>query len=59
MDHPVIDKIDAIFKNDAADQILKDYAALLFDLATISEGGKVDNPAAFTRRVGKLMTDAI
>ena len=59
MNHPVIDKVDAIFRNDAAAPALKDYAALLFDLATISEGGKIDNPAAFTRRVGELMTDAL
>ncbi len=59
MDHPVMDKINAIFDKDAADPVLKDYAGLLFDLATISEGGKIEDPAGFTKRVGELMADAI
>ena len=59
MDHPVIDKINVIFEKDAAAPALKDYARLLYDLATISEGGKIDDPAGFTRRVGELMSDAI
>lgn len=59
MDHSVIDKINAIFEKDAAAPILKNYARLLFDLATISEGGKIDNPADFTRQIGELMSDAL
>jgi molecular chaperone HtpG len=59
MDHPVMDKINTIFQKDAADPVLKDYAGLLLDLATISEGGKIENPAGFTKRVGELMAEAI
>jgi len=59
MDHPVMDKINVIFEKDAADPVLKDYAGLLLDLATISEGGKIEDPANFTKRVGELMADAI
>lgn len=59
MDHSVVDKINAIFEKDAAAPILKNYARLLFDLATISEGGKIDNPTDFTRQVGELMSDAL
>ncbi len=59
MNHPVMDKINTIFEKDAADPVLKDYAGLLLDLATISEGGKIDDPAGFTKRVGELMADAI
>lgn len=59
MDHPVMDKINGIFEKDAADPVLKDYAGLLFDLATISEGGKIEDPGNFTKRVGALMADAI
>ncbi|MBA3018069.1 MAG: molecular chaperone HtpG, partial [Desulfobacteraceae bacterium] len=59
MDHPVVDKINSIFEKDAAAPVLKDYAHLLFDLATISEGGKINDPASFTRRVGELMSDAL
>lgn len=59
MDHPVMDKINAVFEKDAADPVLKDYSGLLFDLATISEGGKIDDPSGFTRRIGELMANAI
>jgi len=59
MEHPVMDKINGIFEKDAADPVLKDYAGLLLDLATISEGGKIEDPANFTKRVGELMADAI
>jgi molecular chaperone HtpG len=59
MAHPVMDKINGIFEKDAADPVLKDYAGLLLDLATISEGGKIDDPAGFTKRVGELMAEAI
>lgn len=59
LDHPVVDRINAIFEKDAAAPVLKDYAGLLFDLATVSEGGKLDNPASFSRRVGELMAQAL
>ena len=59
LDHPVVDRINAIFEKDAAAPVLKDYADLLFDLATVSEGGKLDNPASFSRRVGELMAQAL
>ncbi len=59
MDHPVMERINTIFQKDAADPVLKDYSGLLMDLATISEGGKIDDPSAFTKRVGELMADAI
>jgi len=59
MNHPVIDRIHAIFEKDAASPVLQKYAVLLFDLATIGEGGKIDNPADFTRRIGKLMAEVL
>ncbi|MBU4011715.1 MAG: molecular chaperone HtpG, partial [Proteobacteria bacterium] len=59
MNHPVVEKINSIFEEDAAAPVLKDYAHILFDLATISEGGKIDDPAGFTRRVGELMSGAL
>jgi molecular chaperone HtpG len=32
---------------------------LLFDLAIISEGGKVENPAGFSKAIGDLMSNAM
>lgn len=59
MDHPVIDKIKTLFEADRENPALKDYSELLLDLAVISEGGKVDDPARFSKIMGELMASAI
>ena len=38
---------------------LKDYSQLLFDMAVVAEGGKLDNPARFSKMVGDLMSRAM
>ncbi len=58
-DHPVIGKIKGIFEADKDNPMLKDYSQMLFDLAVISEGGKIDNPGNFSKLVGELMNSAI
>ena len=37
--------------------VINDYADLLFDMATIGEGGKVENPARFSKLMGELMAN--
>ena len=32
-----------------------DWAALLFEQATLAEGGQLDDPAGFVRRINDLM----
>jgi molecular chaperone HtpG len=59
MDHPVIDKIKTLFENDRDNPVLKDYSQLLMDMAVVSEGGKLDNPARFSKVVGDLMAEAM
>ncbi|PID39646.1 MAG: molecular chaperone HtpG [Proteobacteria bacterium] len=59
MDHPVVDKIKALFESDRDNPKLKDYSRLLFDMAVVSEGGKLDNPARFSKMVGELMAKAM
>jgi molecular chaperone HtpG len=59
IDHPVIDKIKTVFEKDKNDPALEDYSNLLFDMAVISEGGKVENPARFSKMVADLMARAI
>jgi molecular chaperone HtpG len=59
MDHPLVIKIKAIYDKERSDPVLKDYSDLLFDLAVISEGGKLDNPSRFTKMVGDLMSGAL
>jgi molecular chaperone HtpG len=59
MDHPLLAKIKAVYEKDKNALILKDYTDLLFDLAVISEGGKVENPSRFGKLIGDLMVGAI
>lgn len=59
MSHPVIAKIKTLFENDRNNPSLKEYCQLLYDLAVIAEGGKLDNPARFSRLVGEVMNQAI
>ena len=58
-DHPVIEKIKALYEDDRDNPKLKDYSHFLFDMAVIGEGGKLDNPARFSKMVGELMTQAM
>ncbi|PKN76232.1 MAG: molecular chaperone HtpG [Deltaproteobacteria bacterium HGW-Deltaproteobacteria-10] len=59
MDHPLLAKIKALHEKDKEAPALKDYTDLLFDLAVISEGGKLDNPSRFGKVIGDLMAGAI
>jgi molecular chaperone HtpG len=57
--HPVISKINTIFEKDRENPVLKDYSALLLDMAIISEGGKIENPSRFNKMIGDLMNTAL
>jgi len=59
MDHPAMEGFKALFEADKDDDRLKDYSRLIFDMALISEGGKIDDPADFSKRIGDLMANAM
>lgn len=59
MDHPLLAKIKAVFDQDKEAPALADYTDLLFDMAVISEGGKLENPSRFSKLIGELMAGAI
>ena len=59
LDHPVVKKINSLFEGDRNNADLKDYSQMLYDLAVIAEGGKLDNPSQFSRLVGQIMDQAI
>ncbi len=59
IDHPVLIKIKNLFDQDKDNPVLKDYSSLLFDIAVIGEGGKLENPSQFGIMVGKLMADSL
>ncbi len=57
--HPVLEKIKRVHEQNAESEALKDYSELLYDLAVIGEGGKIENPSRFNKRVADLMAEAI
>jgi molecular chaperone HtpG len=59
LNHPLMEKIQAVYESNPDDETLKDYSQLLLDLAIVSEGGKIDNPTRFSKMVGELMAKGI
>ena len=54
-----MEKIKSVFESDTTNPVLTDYCDLLYDIAVISEGGKLDNPSRFSALVGDLMAKSI
>ncbi|MFH1153630.1 MAG: molecular chaperone HtpG [Pseudomonadota bacterium] len=59
VDHPVMAKIKGLFETDTTNPALQDCSDLLFDIAVISEGGKIENPARFSKVLGDLMAKSL
>lgn len=51
--HPLIEKLD----QEADEDRFTDLASVLFDQAQLAEGGQLDDPASFTRRLNKLLLE--
>ncbi|MCB1853204.1 MAG: molecular chaperone HtpG, partial [Gammaproteobacteria bacterium] len=50
-DHPLVVKMD----QGSDEDVFAELAKILFDQATLSEGGQLDDPAAFVHRLNKLI----
>lgn len=59
MSHPVLKRIKALYDEDRSNPKLEDYSRLLYDIAVIGEGGKIENPSRFSKTIGELMAAAI
>ncbi|MBF0205161.1 MAG: molecular chaperone HtpG [Desulfamplus sp.] len=59
INHPLIDRMKNIFETDTTNPVLQDYSEILLDIAIVSEGGKIDNPARFSRLIGDMMAKSI
>jgi molecular chaperone HtpG len=49
--HPLVERMDA----EADEDRFADLAAIIFDQANLAEGGQLDDPAAYVRRLNKLL----
>jgi molecular chaperone HtpG len=59
VDHPVVQKMKSIFEADQKNEELPAYSEILLDMAIIAEGGKIENPASFSKTMGDLMAKAL
>ena len=58
-EHPLIKKLADLAKGDAADGRIAEFGQLLYDQALISEGGQLENPAAYARKMADVMARAL
>ena len=58
-DHPALEKLKKLYESDKRNPTLKDYSRLLYDLAIIGEGGKIENPSQFNNLVGTLLNGSL
>ena len=54
-DHPVVQALEAMRAKNADDPRLEVLCHLLYDEAIIGEGGKVQDPAAFGKRLNEVL----
>jgi molecular chaperone HtpG len=54
-DDPAVRKLREIVDRDPADPRVEAYGRLLYDQAVIAEGSRIEDPAAFARRVNALI----
>ena len=59
MDHPITAKLNEMFKNNKEDEKIKEYIQIIFDMAIIGEGGKIENPGQFISQVGSMMVSSM
>jgi molecular chaperone HtpG len=58
-DHPLFEAMNSLFESDPKNEVLGEYAGLLYDQALLMEGSRPRDPAAFARTVAKLMVDGL
>ena len=49
--HPIVERL----KDETDSNRFSDWSHILFDQATLAEGGQIDDPATFVKRLNTLM----
>jgi molecular chaperone HtpG len=57
--HPLLEKLKSVCDADPEDARLADYGMLLYGQALLAEGGQLEDPATFSRRISELMLTAL
>ncbi len=53
--HEIVERLEALSSGGAGDEILAEYAELLYGYAVLAEGSELPDPAGFARRIAELM----
>lgn len=56
--HEILERLQSMHQANPEDPRLADYAVLLYGQAVLAEGGKLPDPALFSRKVAELMLKA-
>jgi len=56
-EHPVVQKVQALYKADKKDPKVGTLTKLLHDQAVIASGAKLDDPAGFAKRLNEVLAD--
>jgi molecular chaperone HtpG len=59
VEHPVVVGIKNLFQKDRKNEQINEFSDLLYDIAIVGEGGKVENPSRFSKMIGDLMKTAL
>jgi len=51
IEHPLVKQLD----DEMVQDVFEDWTAMLFDQAVLSDSGTLDDPAAFTQRLNRLL----
>ncbi len=57
--HPLVDKLRAAYAERGDDDGLAETAEFLYAMAVLAEGGELDDPAGFTRRLADRMSQTL
>jgi molecular chaperone HtpG len=57
--HPLVEKLQGVFKANDKDPRIPRYAALLLGQAHLAESGELPDPVAFSKLVGELMLSGV
>ncbi len=57
--HPVVERLNALSADDARASDVSEWAHLLYDQALVAEGSPPSDPAAFARRITRLLSSAL
>jgi molecular chaperone HtpG len=57
--HPLLKKLRELCETDSSDRRIAEFGELLYGQALLAEGGRLDDPTAFSRKLADLMLRAL